>query len=120
MLRKLSIAAAGALLLSGIAVAAQDSFPSSANETASYGADVGSRINTPFWLSFGTPAVAPSQVDETHPAHTAGQRMPSMEGARGATRAADDARGVAAPSSVDEAHPGHTGGQSMPSMGYGR
>jgi hypothetical protein len=120
MLRKLSIALSGALLMSGVAVAAQDTFPSSVNETASYGPAAGTRVNTPFWLRFGAGAAAPSQVDETHPAHTAGQRMPSMEGARGATAAGASSRAVPEPSSVDDAHPGHTGGQSMPSMGHGR
>ena len=82
MLRKLSIALTGAMLLSGAAVAAQDTFPSSANESAPTLTYSASRTFTPFWLRFGAGAAAPSQVDETHPAHTAGQRMPTMEGAR--------------------------------------
>ena len=120
MLRKLSIAFSSALLLSAMGAAAQDVYPSSPNESASYSPAAGARIYTPFWLRFGTAAGAPSQVDETHPAHTAGQRMPTMEGSRGATGSAAQTRVVPFPSSVDEAHPGHTGGQSMPSMGFGR
>lgn len=120
MLRKLSIALS-ALLLSGMSVAAQQGFPSSPNESASYGPATGARVSTPFWLRFGgAAAAATSEVDESHPAHTAGQRMPTMEGARGATNAAGRTRVVPEPSSVDEAHPGHTAGQSMPSMGRGR
>jgi hypothetical protein len=119
MLRKLSIALAGAILLSG-AAAAQSAFPSSVNETQSYGPSAGARISTPFWLRFGARGRAPTQVDETHPAHTAGPDMPTMQGARGATGGAADPRRVPGPSQVDEAHPGHTAGQSMPSMGYGR
>ena len=72
-------------------------------------------------LRMGAVPTVPAVVkDETHPAHTAGQRMPTMEGSRGATGAAAQTRVVPFPSSVDEAHPGHTGGQSMPSMGFGR
>ena len=119
MLRKLSIALS-ALLLSGMSVAAQQGFPPSPNESASYGPAVSARVNTPFWLRFGGAVAATSEVDESHPAHTAGQRMPTMEGARGARNATGGTRLVQEPSSVDETHPGHTGGQSMPSMGRGR
>lgn len=124
MIRKLTAAVVGTLLLTGIAAAQSTSpFPSSVNDAGpNYPVANDGRTYNPFGrFSGGRAAPEASQVDESHPGHTGGQDMPSMRGRRAA---ADSATGPAGspgyPSSVDEAHPGHTGGQSMPSMGYGR
>lgn len=124
LLTKLSAALAGALLISGVAAAQSTStFPMSVNDSGpNYAVTSDGRTYNPFGtFAGGRQAPQPSQVDETHPAHTAGQAMPSMEAGRGATgTAGSGTRSVPGPASVDESHPGHTGGQSMPSMRQGR
>lgn len=124
MLRKFSGIAFGAMLISGIAAAQSTStFPMSVNESGpNHPVTSDGRTNNPFGkFSGGRQAPEPSQVDESHSGHTAGQAMPSMEGGRGSTITSGAVgRPVLGPASVDESHPGHTGGQSMPSMAYGR
>lgn len=124
MLRKLSATVAGALLIAGAAVAQSTStYPMSVQDTGpNYPATSDGRTYNPFGrFAGGRQAPEPSQVDESHPGHTGGQAMPSMEERRGAPGTAGvSTRSVPGPASVDETHPGHTGGQSMPSMGYGR
>lgn len=121
---KLSAALAGALLISGVAAAQSTStFPMSVNDSGpNYPVASDGRTYNPFGrFAGGRQAVEPSQVDEAHPGHTAGQAMPSMEGRRGATgTAGSGTRAVPGPASVDESHTGHTGGQAMPSMRQGR
>ena len=122
MLRtKLFAALAGAVLMSGVAAAQSTStFPMSVSETGpNYPMTSDGRTFNPFGrFAGGRQAPEPSQVDESHPGHTAGQAMPSMDGRRGATsNTGASGRSVTGPASVDESHPGHTGGQSMPSMG---
>lgn len=123
MLRKLSTALAGAFLVAGAVTAqAAPGYPTSITEAGpNYAAPGDGLTRNPFGAyATGRRQVSePSQVDDAHPAHTAGQRMPTMEGGRGAT-SAGAAGALATPSSVDESHPAHTGGQSMPSMSYGR
>ena len=123
MIRKLIGVVVGTLLLTGVS-AAQNTppFPSSVNDAGpNYPVPNDGRTYNPFGrFAGGAPASEPSQVDESHPGHTAGQDMPSMRGGRGATGGASGTGRAPFPSSVDESHPGHTGGQSMPSMGYGR
>lgn len=124
MIRNLTAAVVGTLLLTGIAAAQSTTpFPMSVNDAGpNYSVANDGRTYNPFGrFAGGRAAPEASQVDESHPGHTGGQDMPSMRGSRGATSSATGAAGSAAfPSSVDETHPGHTAGQSMPSMGYGR
>lgn len=120
MLRKISGVVVGTLLLAGVAAAQSTSpFPSSITEAGpNYAVPGAAGTYNPLGrFAGGRQAPEPSQVDESHPGHTAGQAMPSMEGRRGATTGGTSARSVPGPSSVDESHPAHTGGQPMPSMG---
>ena len=124
MLRKLSIAIAGSMLLAGTAAAAplfaiqpSSTFPSSSNETGpNYPAPTleGARSQARTTAGFRE-VQTPSSVNETMPEMTGDQTHPTM--GSGATRATGPSRNVPYPSSVNETMPEMSGGQSHPTMG---
>ena len=120
MLRKISLAIAGTMLLSGVAVAAPfaiqaaPTFPTSVSEAGpNYPAPTTAAARS-FAGATGVVQV-PSSVSESMPEMTGGQAHPTM--GTGATRATRPGRTVPEPSSVNESMPEMTGGQSHPTMG---
>ena len=124
MLRKLSVAIAASMLVSGVAAAASifaiqpsSTFPSASNETGpNYPAPTAEVV----WSQTGTAAdfrevQTPSASNETMPEMTGDQTHPTM--GTGATRRAGPSRSVPYPSSVNESMPEMSGGQSHPTMG---
>ena len=123
MLRKLPIALAASVLVSGVAAAAPlfavqptATFPVSINESGpNYPAPttLGAPLQTRTAGGFAE-VQSPSSSNETMPEMTGGQSHPTM--GTGATRAATPSRSVPYPASVNETMPEMSGGQSHPTM----
>ena len=120
MLRKLSAAVLGTLLITGVAAAqGVSTFPSSVNETGSnLAALTDGKTYNPFGRFAAGPwqATEPSSVSESMPDMTGGLDHPTM--GKGATRDLGGAGTVGYPANVSESMPEMTGGISHPTMGH--
>jgi hypothetical protein len=120
MLRKICLAIAGTMLLSGVAAAASFGTPASPTSVNDTGPNYPAPTTALSRSAGATGPVQslqlPSSVSESMPEMTGGQAHPTM--GTGATRAPQAARDIPGPSSVSESMPEMAGGQSHPTMGH--